>query len=88
MLCCAAPQASWAAAIANIGDQPQVVALRQGQDYTLREIEARGRLYIPGDINVRYRGREVRIEQGEEYAIWPDGTFGPQSRKQYKHQKF
>jgi hypothetical protein len=33
-----------------------------------------------GLMRVRYDGREVTIDNDDEYAIWNDGTFGPQRR--------
>jgi hypothetical protein len=77
-----------AAAIVNISRTPHWVQVREAGGYVPRQIEGYGKLEWPGDIDVRFGGREVRIERGEEYAIWPDGTFGPQWRRQYKHQKF
>lgn len=33
-----------------------------------------------GKLRMRFRGKDTLIEENEEYAIWPDGTFGPQRR--------
>ena len=33
-----------------------------------------------GNARVKYQGNVSYIEEDQEYAVWQDGTFGPQRR--------
>ncbi|MBY0407748.1 MAG: hypothetical protein K2Q01_08645 [Rickettsiales bacterium] len=67
-----------AAAITNLTDAPQTVELREGESLTAFSI-APGRTWrVQQKVVVRYQGRENRINEYEEFAIWKDGSFGPQ----------
>lgn len=67
-----------AAAIQNLSCSPQTIEIEFANGRR-SIILPPGRTYdVLGALKTHYRGREVRIEHDEEYAIWDDGTFGPQ----------
>lgn len=67
-----------AAAIQNLSCTPQTIEVESGNGSQSIVIPPGKTFHGVGDVNVRYRGREVRVEYNMEYAIWDDGTFGPQ----------
>lgn len=71
---------AWAAAISNLSNEPKTFSYDEwGGERTI--IIPPGQTFrIPGTVTFRYDGRETRIEDDEEYAIWQDGAFGPQKR--------
>lgn len=78
------PYLARAAGVSNLTDTALTIEVETAQGYKPVVIEA-GRTYtVPGKLQLRYRGREAFLEVHEEYAIWPDGTFGPQRRTQDK----
>lgn len=74
------PQAAGAGAISNLTDHEQAVEIQTSSGYSPRTIPARGQFTVTGDARLRFGGREIYLEDNMEYAIWPDGTFGPQFR--------
>lgn len=71
------PQAQ-AAAITNLTDKPVQVALKTGNGYEPITIEAGRTWRLTTQATLRFGERELLIGTQEEYAIWKDGTFGPQ----------
>lgn len=71
---------SYAAAITNLSREPKAVSYDEwGGEKTV--IIPPGRTFrLPGTVAFIYDGRESRIDDEEEYAIWEDGVFGPQRR--------
>lgn len=71
---------SWPAAITNLSGIPQ--------NFTIVDTYPKSVITIPpgqtfrtlGKTSFRYQNRQLHIEDNEEYAIWRDGTFGPQRR--------
>jgi hypothetical protein len=80
MLCALAPQAQ-AAAIVNLASTSQTVEIEIAGNYRPIVIERWRTWRVIGPARVRYEGRVSYIEDDEEYAIWNDGTFGPQRRE-------
>jgi hypothetical protein len=78
-------QPALAANVSNLTDRPQQIEVKRAGGFVPAVIPARETFSVPGNIDLRFRGRELFLETHEEYAIWPDGTFGPQRRMQGKH---
>lgn len=67
-----------AAAIHNLGDVPQRLILYQ-YNASSEIIVAPNSVYRSiGSLHVSFQEREYRIDYDEEYALWPNGDFGPQ----------
>lgn len=78
-------QSAWAASIVNLSGAVQVIELRTTSGHETVEIKPDERFSWPGQLYLRYQGREITIDSNEEYAMWKGGTFGPQRR--FKHHK-
>jgi hypothetical protein len=71
--------AAEAAAVTNLAHEAQTIEIETADGYKALSIEA-GRTYRTlGAIRVRYqKSYTIYIERNEEFAIWPNGNFGPQ----------
>lgn len=72
------PFSAQAATVFNLSDAPKQIEVHGFNGFKPVDIPAWRKFSVPGNVNVRFNGREVYIQHNEEYAIWPDGTFGPQ----------
>ena len=76
-----APLPAQAAAIANLTEAPQLIAVA-GQAISI----APGATWrTPGRVVVAWHGHDIAIEDDMEFAIWPGGDFGPQRRINITH---
>lgn len=73
-------QGALAAVITNLDETPRVIQKEEGGGFVPQEIKAGETFRVAGALKIRYNGRELRIDADEEYAIWKDGTLGPQKR--------
>lgn len=74
-----------AAAILNMTDQKVGFEIDTGSGFELVVIEPKMHYRVPGIIQVK-KGREIiHIDYNEEYALWPNGDFAPQTRVKRKH---
>lgn len=71
---------SFAAAITNLDTNARKVVLVEGSEYKSIEIKAGETFRRIGSLKVMYHGYEIVIDSADEYAIWKDGTLGPQKR--------
>lgn len=67
-----------AAAITNLSGVPQTVSFMEWGRERAVTIAPNETLRMFGNVTFLYQGREVRINENEEYAIWRDGTLGLQ----------
>ncbi|NBO18302.1 MAG: hypothetical protein EBV03_03575 [Proteobacteria bacterium] len=67
-----------AAAVTNLSDRPEEIGVWNGSAYVVEVIQPNDTWRINAQVRVRYRDRENFIGAYEQYAIWQDGTFGPQ----------
>jgi hypothetical protein len=81
----AVPMTVHAAGVINLTEQDKQLEIRTGDGFVPVTIPAWRTVFFPGKVKVRFLEREVFIEHHEEYAIWPDNSFGPQRR--YRHLK-
>jgi hypothetical protein len=70
-----------AASITNMDDKPRVIEFKRGAQYVTEEIKPGDTWRVAGDVTVRFEGSETRIEDNKEFAIWRDGSFGPQKTR-------
>ncbi len=70
----------WAAAIVNLSSEPQTIQFSQWQGGASVTISPKQAWRVPGRVAVWYGGREVHIDEEEEFAIWKTGELGPQRR--------
>src|ERR1700679_537247 len=75
------PLAAQAAVITNLDDKPQTVEVEMSGGFKPVVIAAGETWRVQGKAVVRFRDRQVQMNEDEEYAIWKDGTFGPQKRE-------
>ncbi len=71
---------SYAAAITNLSSEPKTVSYEEWGGKKTVIIQPGRTFRLPGTVTFLYDGRESRIDDEEEYAIWEDGVFGPQRR--------
>ncbi len=69
-----------AAKIQNLSDKAETIEVESSEGFKPVVIPPGQGYDAMGQIKVKYHGREIRVEHNEEYAIWKDGTFGPQRR--------
>lgn len=67
-----------AAAVTNLDHTTHKIILVEGDGNKSIEIKAGDTFRLVGRIKLIYRDREIVIDSDEEYAIWKDGTIGPQ----------
>lgn len=67
-----------AAVITNLDKKSQQFDLLEDGRFTPITIAAGETWRLPGRVRVRYHGRELNINEEEEFAIWNDHEFGPQ----------
>jgi len=77
--CVHSPHAQ-AAAISNLSDRPQTIRFSVWRAEREVTIQPGHTWRIAGRLTALYQGREIRIDDNEEYAIWKDGQIGPQRR--------
>jgi hypothetical protein len=83
MLFCAsavAPGVAHAGAIANLTEQPQTVEIKTGGGYEPQQIAPGAVFRLSYPARIRFHEKEFYLEKNVEYAIWPDGAFGPQRK--------
>lgn len=71
-------QGAQAAAVTNLADEAQTIEIADGNAWKQVTIAHWETWRSPFDVKVRYRGREFMMHFYEDYAIWKDGTMGPQ----------
>lgn len=67
-----------AAAIVNLARAPQVIGVQMPRGWEKVTIAPGQKWDTIGTATVRYGDTETRIDSTAEWAIWDDGTFGPQ----------
>jgi len=67
-----------AAAISNLSDEQQTIDVEILDGFTEVKIDAGRTWRVVSKTKVRYKEREYLLGEQEEYAIWTDGSFGPQ----------
>lgn len=77
-----------AVSVYNLTDREQTLEVVESGGYKPIRIEAGRSYYAIGKVVVRFNGREVRIDDGDEYAIWSDTEFGPQQRNNIQKKRF
>lgn len=78
---------SWPAAITNLSGMPQSFIITDANPERVVTIAPGQTFRTLGKSSFRYQNRQLHIEDNEEYAIWRDGTFGPQ-RRMHRHRQF
>jgi len=71
---------AYAAAITNLDKNTRHIVVIEGKDRKSVEIKAGETYRAVGQIKVMYHRYEIVIDSTDEYAIWSDGTLGPQKR--------
>lgn len=69
-----------AGGILNLTDHKQVVEIQTSNGYIAREIPPGRSFWMQGYARVRFQGREFILDPDIEYAVWQDGSFGPQRK--------
>ena len=69
-----------AAVITNLDSNPRQFDVKTGEGFKTVTLAAGATWRLPGRARVRYRGREVEMNEDEEFAIWNEAEFGPQRR--------
>ena len=72
-----------AASITNLSGIPQTLHFdisEGGQAFTVAPQET---WRTPGEAWIIYNNREVHMNDIDEFALWPDGSFGPQWRNSH-----
>ena len=73
---------AYALSIANLSGQSQTVEVEdasQPSGFSSIEISSGAtRRFDYGDMKVRFRGHESRLEYNMDYAIWKEGGISPQ----------
>ena len=64
--------------IANTDSEPKQVVVKTSQGYEPVTLAAGGIWREPGKVWVRYEGREILINENEEYAFWAHEGLSPQ----------
>jgi hypothetical protein len=76
--------AAQAAVITNLTDRPQSLDIQMENGAQAVTIAPQATWRVPGKLVIRYHDRDVRLEEVDEYAIWPNaatgGVLGPQNR--------
>ena len=67
-----------AALIVNLSDKPVSFQVEVSGGFKPLIIEGNETWRVPGKAKVRFKGREVLINDDEEYAVWSGDDFGPQ----------
>lgn len=67
-----------AAAVTNLSSEDVVVQLKVADGLEEVIIESMRTWRKPGDVIFEYEGNDYRVLSYEEYAIWENGTIGPQ----------
>jgi len=76
------PAMAEAAVITNLDSKLQSIEISATDgDFHTVSIASNETYRVPGKLVVRYHGREVHMNNDEEYAIWKDDEFGPQMRE-------
>ena len=68
------PAYAHAAAITNLDEKAHELEANN-QKITIAAEET---WRIPGEVTINYQGREIHMEETDEYAIWNDHELGPQ----------
>lgn len=69
---------AWAGAISNLTQMPQTIEVKTSNGYVSHVI-APGRTWrINGAATIKFSAKEFYLDDNKEYAMWPDGAFGPQ----------
>lgn len=74
------PVSSQAAAITNLRDETLIIGRKTSEGFVPVEIDAMATWRVPGNLTITYGGNEYFLWYYDEYAVWPDGTIGPQRR--------
>jgi len=69
-----------AGAITNLTDTPRLLEIRTSSGYVGEMVPPGATRYIHGDTHVRFNEKEFYLQDDMEYALWQDGSFGPQRR--------
>jgi hypothetical protein len=69
-----------AGGITNLTDHKQVVEIQTSSGYIAREIPPGRSFWTQGHTKVRFQEKEFTLDPDIEYAVWQDGSFGPQRK--------
>lgn len=72
------PAGAQAAAVTNLTGEAQTVEVLAAGGYMPQVIAPHATWRLQAKVKLRFKDREYRIGEHEEFAIWKDGTFGPQ----------
>lgn len=78
---CLAGTAGRAATVYNLSGDSQVIEVKTSEGFQPVTIENNRSYHAMGKLTMRYNWQEYTIAVNEDYAIWPDGVFGPQFRR-------
>ncbi len=79
-ICCFYSSGASAAAVTNLTDKTQTIEMKVAGGFTPITIEPGRTWRLAANVVVRVHEHEFQILDIEEYAIWSDGSFGPQRR--------
>lgn len=77
------PLTAEAAVITNLSQKNQVIKESSPAGWETVSIAANETYRVQGRIKILFDGREITIGHDEEYAIWNDGTIGPQRAERH-----
>jgi len=80
--------AAQAAAVSNLTDSGQLIQIKTADGWKDITIAPGDTWRVYGLAEIRFRERESRIEHNQEFAIWPNGDFGPQRQLNIMHKGF
>ncbi|MDX2074067.1 MAG: hypothetical protein SFX19_06865 [Alphaproteobacteria bacterium] len=72
--------AAQAGAITNLTESGQVVEIQSSEGYDAHTIAPGRTLRVSGKVKIKFADREFYLDDEWEYAVWPDGAFGPQRK--------
>ena len=72
-----------AAVITNLAEHTEQFEVQTSKGFEPVTIAAGETWRLPGIVRVRYRGREILINDVDEYALWGQDGLGPQRRLSY-----
>lgn len=70
--------AAQASAITNLTQAPQVIEIKTAQGYVKHTIGRGETFRLINAATIKFYEKEFYLPENMEYAMWPDGAFGPQ----------
>lgn len=80
LVACLFPCMAAAGMVTNLSDRQHVVEIQTSNGYIPQAVAPGHSVHIYGGARMKFEGREFYLPHDMEYAIWQDGSFGPQRR--------